>query len=255
MRCACCLQPKDTFTRATGAEAQVPSAARRDTAHVLRWMMLRGQTSMNGTNLDSERQATGVSTARMTEPRSTIDLLRARTAEHHHALESGLDIKNRLSEVATRGPLIAGYHALHRETAATLRPHLRDMPDLAFSPHLRARQAPGKTELAWHEKPPVNPVFPAIGTKAEALGALYVLEGSTLGGRTILRALRSRGVSTDGLDFLDPYGEKAGANWRTFLRVLERETAHSQTTMNECVSGAIRAFALAATCLRDERNN
>jgi heme oxygenase (biliverdin-IX-beta and delta-forming) len=221
----------------------------------LRWMMLRGQTSMNGTDLDSERQATGVSTARMTEPRSTIDLLRARTAEHHHALESGLDIQNRLSEVATRGPLIAGYHALHRETAATLRPHLRDMPDLAFSPHLRARQAPGKTELAWHEKPPVNPVFPAIGTKAEALGALYVLEGSTLGGRTILRALRSRGVSTDGLDFLDPYGEKAGANWRTFLRVLERETAHSQTTMNECVSGAIRAFALAATCLRDERNN
>src|ERR1700727_2146793 len=214
-------------------------------------MMLRGQTSMNGTNLDSERQATGVSTARMTEPRSTIDLLRARTAEYHHALESGLDIQNRLSKVATRGPLMAGYHALHRETAAALRPHLRDMSDLAFSPHIRAREPPGKTELPWHEMPPVNPVVPAIGTKAEALGALYVLEGSTLGGRTILRALRGRGVSTDGLDFLDPYGKDAGVNWRTFLRVLERETAHSQTTMNECVSGAITTFALAATCLRD----
>jgi len=217
--------------------------------------MLRGQISMNGTNLDSERQATGVFAARMTEPRSTIDLLRARTAEHHHALEGGLDIQNRLSEAATRGPLIAGYHALHRETAAALRPYLRDMPDLAFSPHIRARQTPGKAELPWHEMPPINSVFPAIGTKAEALGALYVLEGSTLGGRTILRALRSQGVSTDGLDFLDPYGKDAGVNWRRFLRVLERETAPSRTTMNQCVSGAIKAFALAATCLRDERKN
>ena len=206
---------------------------------------------MNGTNLDSERQAAGVSSARMTEPRSTIDLLRARTAEHHHALESGLDIQNRLSKAATRGPLMAGYHALHRETAAALRPHLRDMPDLAFSPHIRAR--PGDTGAPGHAL--VSPVVPAIGTKAEALGALYVLEGSTLGGRTILRALRSQGVSTDGLDFLDPYGKDAGVNWRTFLRVLERETAHSQTTMNECVSGAITTFALAATCLRDERKN
>jgi heme oxygenase len=206
---------------------------------------------MNGTNLDSERQATGVSSARMTEPRSTIDLLRARTAEHHHALESGLDIQNRLSEAATRGPLMAGYHVLHRETAAALRPHLRDVSDLAFSPHIRAR--PGETGAACHAL--VNPILPTIGTKAEALGALYVLEGSTLGGRTILRALRSQGVSTDGLDFLDPYGKDAGVNWRRFLRVLERETATSRTTMNECVSGAIRTFALAAGCLRDERNN
>jgi heme oxygenase len=220
-------------------------------------MMLRRRiTSTNGTNLDSERQTTrSVSASRMTEPRSTIDLLRARTAEHHHALESGLDIQNRLSEAATRGPLIAGYHALHRETAAALRPHLRDMPELAFCPHMRALQAPGKAELPRHGKPLVNPVFAAIGTKAEALGALYVLEGSTLGGRKILQALRSQGVSTDGLHFLDPYGKNAGVNWRMFLRVLERKTAHSQTTMNECVSGAIKAFTLAATCLRDERKN
>jgi heme oxygenase (biliverdin-IX-beta and delta-forming) len=178
-----------------------------------RRMMLRGRTPTNGTNLDSERQvARGVSTARMTEPRSTIDLLRARTAEHHHALESGLRIQDRLSEATTRGPLIAGYYAFHRETAAALRPHLRDMTDLAFSSHVRVRQSSGKTVLPWHGKSPVNPVFPAIGTKAEALGALYVLEGSTLGGRKILQALRSQGVSTDGLHFLDPYGKDAGVN-------------------------------------------
>ncbi len=101
----------------------------------------------------------------------------------------------------------------------------------------------------------LNPVFPTIETRAEALGAFYVLEGSTLGGRKILQALKSQGLSTDDLHFLDPYGHDAGVNWRMFLRVLERETALRQTTMNECVSGAIKAFSFAAACLRDERKN
>ena len=178
-----------------------------------------------------------------------IDRLRAQTATYHQGLESDLGIQKRLSRIETRGPLIAGYTALHRECEAALRPHLWDMPDLAFSSRFGPLRIPGHAELPGHKHPLVDPVFPAIDTKAEALGALYVLEGSTLGGKTILKALRSQGVSTDELHFLDPYGKDAGALWRGFLGVLERETAHSQSAMNECVSGAIKAFAFAARCL------
>jgi heme oxygenase (biliverdin-IX-beta and delta-forming) len=70
-----------------------------------------------------------------------------------------------------------------------------------------------------------------------------------------LKALRSQGVSTDNLDFLDPYGSESGVHWRTFLNVLERETGHDQSTTNACVSGAIKGFAFAAICLRAERTN
>lgn len=210
---------------------------------------------MIGTNLDSERGVNGSISTGTTEPRSTIDLLRARTAEHHHGLESGLQVQHRLSEVATRGPLVAGYFALYREAEAALRPHLWDMPDLAFCSRVRARLIPPKTGLPEHGRLLVNPVFPGIETKAEALGALYVIEGSTLGGRKILQALRGQGVSTDDLHFLDPYGKAVGVNWRMFLCVLERETAPNPTTMNECVSGATKAFSFAAACLRDERKN
>jgi heme oxygenase len=219
-------------------------------------MMLRRQiTSMNRTSLNGECEVTGSVSAGITEPRSTIDLLRARTAEHHYGLESGLQVQHRLSGVATRDPLIAGYFALYRETEAALRPHLWDMPDLAFCSRFSSRRIPGKTDLPGPGRPLVNPVFPAIGTKAEALGALYVIEGSTLGGRRILQALRSQGVSTDELHFLDPYGKDASGNWRMFLGVLERETAPNPTTMNECVSGAMKAFSFAAARLRDERTN
>jgi heme oxygenase len=211
---------------------------------------------MNNNNLDRQCEvARNVSVCRMTEPRSTIDLLRARTATQHHGLESGLHIEDRLSDMETRGPLIAGYLAFHRETEAALSPHLWDMPDLAFPSRVHSRRTLSTTDLPRRRTSLVNPVFPEIETKAEALGAFYVLEGSTLGGKKILKTLRSHGVSTDDLHFLDPYGKDAAAHWRIFLSILECETAHNQSTMNACVSGAVKAFAFAATCLREERTN
>jgi hypothetical protein len=53
---------------------------------------------MDNVDLDSRREvANSVSACRITESRSTIDLLRAETATHHHRLESGLRIEDRLS--------------------------------------------------------------------------------------------------------------------------------------------------------------
>ena len=211
---------------------------------------------MNHADFDDKRQLVGsASVSARNEWRSTIDLLRARTATHHQDLESGLQIQDRLSEPGTRGPLIAGYLAFYQETERALRPHLADMPDLAFSSRFRSRQILTKSELPRHGTLSVNPIFPAIGTTAEALGAFYVLEGSTLGGKTILKALRTRGVSTNDLRFLDPYGSESGSRWRSFLNVLARETGHDQSTANACISGAIKGFVFAAMCLRAERTN
>jgi heme oxygenase len=211
---------------------------------------------MDNVNLDNPRPvASNISATPSIEPRSTIDLLRARTATHHHDMESGLRIQDRFSEIETRGPLIAGYFAFHRGAEAALRPHLWDMSDLAFSSRVHFRQIPGKNGLPSNGMFLIDRAFPVIETKAEALGALYVVEGSTLGGKKILKALRSRGVSTDDLHFLDPYGNDTRTYWCSFLRVLEHETAHRQSTMNECVSGAMKAFSFAATCLREERTN
>jgi heme oxygenase len=184
-----------------------------------------------------------------------IDLLRARTATHHHGLERDLRIEDRLSGVDTRGPLIDGYNAFYSECEAALWPHLWYISDLTFFSRFRSRKIPGKTELAGSRNPLADLAFPAVGTKAEALGAMYVLEGSTLGGKVILKTLRSKGVSTSEFHFLDPYGKDAGALWRVFLSVLERETAPDRAAMNECVLGATNAFAFAAACLAEQRTN
>ena len=181
-----------------------------------------------------------------------IELLRARTGMHHAGLETDLRIEERLSGVVSRAKLIAGYNIFYSEFEAVLRPHLQNISDLTFSSRFHSRNVFDRAELACRGNPSVDPIFPAVSTRAEALGAMYVVEGSTLGGKIILKTLRSRGVSTDGLHFLDPYGKQAGALWRTFLSILERETAPDQTAMNDCVSGAIKAFTFAAICLAEK---
>jgi heme oxygenase (biliverdin-IX-beta and delta-forming) len=215
-----------------------------------------GRISMNHADVDDDRLLAGSAPiSARNERRSTIDLLRAGTAKHHLDLESGLQIQDRLSEPATRGPLIAGYLAFYRETERALRPYLADMPDLAFSSRFHSRQISATAALSARELVSIDPSFPTIGTKAEALGAFYVLEGSTLGGKIILNALRNRGVSTDNLHFLNPYGSESGARWRSFLNILERETGHDRSTINACIAGAIKGFAFATACLRAERTN
>jgi heme oxygenase (biliverdin-IX-beta and delta-forming) len=184
-----------------------------------------------------------------------IDLLRTGTAKHHHRLESGLRIQERLSNGDTCGPLIVGYNRFYSKCEAALKPHLWDMSDLTFSFRFRSRKISGMAELSCLGSPLMDVSFPSIGTKARALGAMYVLEGSTLGGKTILKTLSRHGVSTDRLHFLDPYGKDTGALWRAFVHVLERETKSDQAGRNECVSGAIDAFTFAAVCLREEKTN
>ncbi len=60
---------------------------------------------------------------------------------------------------------------------------------------------------------------PAIGDAAEAMGALYVLEGSIMGGPYIVQLLRKYGMET-GFSFFAGYGEDTGRLWEAFTAAL-----------------------------------
>ncbi|HEU4901607.1 MAG TPA: biliverdin-producing heme oxygenase, partial [Flavisolibacter sp.] len=60
--------------------------------------------------------------------------------------------------------------------------------------------------------------LPKIENAAQAMGALYVLEGSTLGGKMIAKMLRKNealSLSDDKLTFFSGYGEETGSKWKT----------------------------------------
>ena len=89
------------------------------------------------------------------------------------------------------------------------------------------------------------PVLPAVAGTAEALGRLYVLEGSSLGGRMINRSFAQRaagdplvGVRLYGLD---PYGDATGAMWHALRRFSTAWTG-SEQRRDEVVQAAVSTF-------------
>lgn len=68
--------------------------------------------------------------------------------------------------------------------------------------------------------------LPTFDSPAACLGALYVLEGATLGGQVLRREMAQRlGVDADnGGAFLDVYGAETGRRWKKFLDYLDRQT-------------------------------
>jgi heme oxygenase (biliverdin-IX-beta and delta-forming) len=68
--------------------------------------------------------------------------------------------------------------------------------------------------------------LPTISNKAQAFGCLYVMEGSTLGGRIISKWLRSNtfiSLQEEQLHFFNGYNEQTGSKWKTFLDALNEQ--------------------------------
>lgn len=62
-------------------------------------------------------------------------------------------------------------------------------------------------------------VSPAVHSAAEAMGALYVLEGSIMGGPHIVQMLRKYGISR-GFSFYSGYGADTAKMWGAFTAAL-----------------------------------
>jgi heme oxygenase (biliverdin-IX-beta and delta-forming) len=162
--------------------------------------------------------------------------LRATTAALHERLEERLDIVARLAEPGPRSEMIRRFAAFHLTGEAALRHHLAPLPGLDFGGRSRA------SWLAMAVPSLHTPPFPIPRSTAEALGMFYVIEGSMLGGRVILRALADRGISDPALGLLDPYGAETGRRWRDFLAVLAREISSDEDHIAAACQGACSGF-------------
>lgn len=77
-----------------------------------------------------------------------------------------------------------------------------------------------------------------------ALGYMYVIEGSTLGGRVILKHVQEK-LKLDehrGASFFAGYGAETGVKWKNFLSNLTNYAERSGNG-DEIIKGAVHAFA------------
>ncbi|WP_426492986.1 biliverdin-producing heme oxygenase [Hymenobacter sp. 102] len=101
-----------------------------------------------------------------------------------------------------------------------------------FRGHLLRQDLPAADTL------PLAPNLPPLHTRAQLLGALYVLEGSTLGGQVIARQLAKNGVATRA--YFSGHAEQTGPLWKAFVQLLA--AAATPETADELVHSASLTF-------------
>lgn len=176
--------------------------------------------------------------------------LRTGTAEEHEDVERTLDLldpdlaRTRLAAVLDRmhGFWLAAEAGLdawagtHQADAAAVDWPRRRRATM-FAEDLRTLDATPSTG---------GPTLPPLTGTDQALGRLYVLEGSTLGGTFIDRHLASLPHLADvRVRAFSPYGSETGAMWAAFRRVTrERVTAGgSPDAMVDSARATFRALA------------
>lgn len=80
-----------------------------------------------------------------------------------------------------------------------------------------------------------------LSNEHEALGAMYVIEGSTLGGNVIAKQLsKTEGFDEVSFNFFGCYQENTGPMWKNFKEVLDTEVSEENYT--EVLSGAKKLY-------------
>lgn len=147
--------------------------------------------------------------------------LREATHEAHEALERDLDWQARVATLPGYRALLVRLHGFHAAYEPAIGAALADAPFFDPRRRLPALDADlhaldGATP---HSLP--APAAPRLDGAGAALGALYVLEGSTLGGAVIGRQvarLHGEGVP---LAYYSGRGRATGPLWRTFRERLD----------------------------------
>lgn len=180
------------------------------------------------------------------------NLLRAETAEKHKELESLMlfdEIMNNSLSVEDYKTLLTINYIIHQK----LEIKLANMLDATVAEKLEMN---GRLKLSALENDLNywaidNLTLPGLDFElyvpekdtAAVLGALYVLEGATLGGNVIKKHILANPLFSshqDGLNYYGVYGEELGAKWKKFISVLNENV--SEQDYSRCINSANSMF-------------
>lgn len=176
-----------------------------------------------------------------------LSRLRLQTRSHHEAAESVLaHLLDRPSASGYRAFLERwyGFHAVleprlsawHRRTGLMDWEPRRKLPLLAAD--LEALGSGPASRAGF----PRCTELPPTGTAAEGLGVMYVVEGSTLGGRQLRGRLLDAGFSPDVCQFLGSGGRDVGRLWRDYRAATSSWVTEHPADADDVVSSACATF-------------
>lgn len=160
-------------------------------------------------------------------PESLLDRLRRETAAQHRELEATVDITARLAAPESYRQLLAAFYGFY----APLELQLRRAAPTLDAMHGRFEKCRWLAEdlaqlgVADPTQLPRCRSFPRLDNRPRVLGTMYVIEGSTLGGRHISALLDAGAAADMPRRFFTSYGSEVGTMWRSFVAQLNELTA------------------------------
>ena len=166
----------------------------------------------------------------MTEASSTVARLRAATASDHDAVDAGFGRYDLSDADDYRAFLIA-----HAKALPAVEAWLGGIPGLAA---VRSRGEALAADLAaLGEEMPTPMAFDLPPSEAAGWGAMYVVEGSRLGGVMLSRSV------TEGMPSAYLGAKHLSGEWRALLAAIDRQPA-DDAWVAQAIVGARAAFAL-----------
>lgn len=179
-----------------------------------------------------------------------LDNLRSKTSESHKNLEaipiSKLLVNPNIS-LHAYSLYLSLMHDVVRDFEEKIYPIMEDVI-LDISERKKASLILNDLKFIGEEKKKGHSVFKNSNVNFSvpfAMGMLYVLEGSTLGGRFILKNIQEnlKLNEENGVSYFAGYGNKTGSYWKKYLQFLTDFEALTNSE-EEIIAGADYAFTL-----------
>lgn len=177
------------------------------------------------------------------------EILKSATKVHHDELESLMfvnEIMNKTLTLEQYKTLLATNYIVHSAIESKLHNALdvtlKTTLDIENRHKLEAlEQDLLEIGMKKEELNALNFDFPDIKDNATSLGAMYVLEGATLGGNVIQKKLRATPAFKNlGLNYYTVYAQNLMPNWLAFVKVLN--TSVPETEYPKAEDSAVNMF-------------
>ena len=187
------------------------------------------------------------------------DVLKKRTLSVHMGLEKKLVARIRnIRTITDYTDLLKLMYGYYKPLQDRVHPHIEDFLISNGSDTRKAENILSDlAELAGKDCTdiPVCCKLPQVETQASSLGALYVTEGSTLGGQIITQMITKQlGIGDRvGFSFFNAYGADTLYRWQNLKSIINR--SRNEQEENEMIDTAVATFSTFNDWLSDNERN
>jgi heme oxygenase len=187
---------------------------------------------------------------------SPLEVIRQRTRPLHARLDASIDLSGALTSRESYSRLLLRYLSVYIPFEQAVATHSKETLNLINWP--RRSKIPllqrDLRALGSVEDPPPSPSLPSLDNQDALLGALYVVEGSALGGQIIYRQIEQKLHLTpaSGAAFFFGDGDQTGSLWKQFTAFLDHHITRPKRAA-DAAAAMFHAFEQALASPKEEQ--